>query len=88
MYGVEFMKKYMKVVRVHLGWDKVLEEYGVDWVIYNANSPLCILLEATGDWRLIYADKTANVLVRDIPKFRPLIERYPDVKFVPKDKDA
>jgi len=85
MYGVEFMKEYIKVARVNLGYEEVLDKYKVDWVLYNANSPLCLLLAETGNWKLVYADETANILLKDSPVNKPLIEKYQHVRFVPKE---
>jgi len=39
------------------------------------------------DWKLIYADKVANIFVKDILENRYLIEKYPDVELVIPDPD-
>lgn len=88
MYGVEFMKEYVKVAKAEEGYEDVLDKYEVEWVLYNANSPICQLLAAGGGWKLVYADTTANILLKDIPRFRPLIEKYRHARFVPKEKDG
>jgi hypothetical protein len=80
MYGVERMKDYFKVSRVESGWQDVLKKYRMNWIIYNADSPLCRFLLADKEWRLIYADKVANIFVRNIPEYRVLIERYSGVE--------
>ena len=82
MYGVERLKEYMKVARVKPGWDEVLKKYDINWIIYNANSSLSLLLMEKDDWTLIYADKVANIFVKDIPENQDLIRKYPDVKLV------
>ena len=88
MYGVPLLKEYVKVARAEKDFEGVLDKHGVDWVIYSANTPLCQLLEAGGGWRLVYADKTADILLKDTSKNRGLIEKYKNVKFVPKgDKE-
>lgn len=87
MYGVEFMKEYVKVARAGPGYAGVLDRYGVDWVMYNANSPICLLLAESGDWKLVYADETANILLRDIPRNRGLIEKYSGTKFLLAETD-
>ena len=88
MYGVPFLKEYVKVARADKGFEDVLGKYGVDWVIYDSNAALCQLLEASGNWRLVYADKTADILLKDTPQNRGLIEKYKYVRFVPKgDKE-
>ncbi len=87
MYGVDFMKEYVKVARAELGYEDVLDKYGVDWVIYNANSPICQLLAESGKWKLVYADEVADILLRDIPRNRGLIEKYDWAKFLLLDTD-
>ena len=34
------------------------------------------------DWKLIYADKVANIFVKDIQEYQYLIEKYPDVELI------
>ncbi|RZB37651.1 MAG: hypothetical protein SRB2_00753 [Desulfobacteraceae bacterium Eth-SRB2] len=82
MYGVDRLKEYMKVARVEPGWDEVLEKYKINWIIYNANSPLSLLLMEKDDWKLIYADKVSNIFVKDNPRNQYLIEKYPDVELI------
>src|SRR4030043_937032 len=80
MYGVERMKEYFKVVKIETGWDKVLAKYDINWIIYGANSPLSHFLIERDDWKLIYADKVANIFVRNTSENKPLINKYPDIK--------
>jgi hypothetical protein len=80
MYGVARMKEYIKVVRIEQGWDEVLKKYNINWIIYGANSALSQFLLARDDWKLVYADKVANIFVRNTPENKPLINKYPDVK--------
>ena len=87
MYGVFLLEEYMRVARAHLGYEDVVDKYGVTWVIFNANSPICQILAASGKWKLVYADTTANILLKDIPENRTLIERYGDAVFVAKDDE-
>ena len=86
MYGSDRMKEYMKVALVQPGWKEVLSRYDINFVLYNANSPLSLLLSDNTNWRLVYADKTANIFVRNVPENRDLIDKYPDVKLV-RDND-
>jgi hypothetical protein len=79
MYGVARMKEYIKVVRIEQGWDEVLKKYNINWIIYNANSPLSQFLLERDDWKLIYADKVANIFVRNTPENKPLINKHPNV---------
>jgi len=87
MYGVDILKEYLKLVRVKPGWEEVLKKYNFSWIIYNANSTLSVVLMERDDWKLIYADKVANIFVKDIPENRYLIEKYPGVELVIPDPD-
>jgi hypothetical protein len=87
MYGVDIMKEYLKVISIKPGWDDILKKYDITWVIYNAKTALSALLMERDDWKLIYADKVANVFVKDIDENRYLIEKYPDVELVVDDEE-
>ena len=80
MYGDDLFKEYQKVTSVRPGWDEVLEKYDISWIIYNANSSLSMFLMQRDDWKLIYADKVANIFVKNVQENQYLIEKYPDVK--------
>jgi hypothetical protein len=87
MYGVARMKEYNSITGFEPGWEKILEKYRITWVIFDAKSSLSRFLLAKEDWRLIYADKVANIFVRNVPENRNLIEKYNDVKPVPVEDD-
>ncbi len=87
MYGVAHMKEYNKITGFEPGWEKVLEKYHITWVIFDAKSALSRFLLENRDWRLIYADKMANIFVKDIPEYRYLINKYGGVKPLPYDDD-
>ncbi len=87
MYGVERMKEYNKVMGFEPGWEKVLEKYRITWIIFDAKSMLSRFLLSNDHWRLIYADKVANIFVKDIPEYRYLLDKYKDVKPLPHDYD-
>jgi hypothetical protein len=82
MYGTKIMREYFKVVKIKPGWDGVIRKYNMNWIIYNANSALSLFLMERDDWELIYADKVANIFVKDIPENQNLIEKYSNVKLV------
>lgn len=82
MYN-EFLKNYFDVVDIKQGWREVLSRFNVEWMLVSANSPpLSVLLLEAGEWHLIYADKVANIFVRDTSENRHLIDKYTDVKLV------
>jgi hypothetical protein len=84
MYGEPMLRQYLKVSRADLDYEKVLDRYNVTWVLFDADAPICQLLAASGKWKLVYADATANILLKDTPENRDLIETYRDTAFVPR----
>jgi hypothetical protein len=84
MYGEPMLRQYLKVSRADLDYEKVLDRYNVTWVLFDADAPICQLLAASGNWKLVYADTTANILLKDIPENRDLIQTYKDTAFVPR----
>jgi hypothetical protein len=88
MYGVDILKEYIKVTAIKPGWDEVLKKYNINWIIYNANSALSLFLVEHADWTLIYADKVANIFVKNIPENQNLIRKYSNVKLVIPEDDT
>ncbi len=80
MYGTERMKEYFRIAGFESGWERVIEKYRIDWFIIEAASPLSRYLAAVGGWKLVYADRVAHIVVKDIPRYRKLIARYRDVR--------
>jgi hypothetical protein len=88
MYGVERLKEYIKIHNFDQGWEDTLAKYHIAWIFYNADSSFSRFLLIHKDWKLIYADKVANIFVKNIPEYQYLINKYPSVKpIVKKDKD-
>lgn len=85
MYGVDRMKEYYRIMSCEPGWEKILEKYRINWVIFDAKSTLSRFLLKDDGWRLVYADKLANIFVRNAPEYRSLISRYPNVRPAPQD---
>lgn len=87
MYGAAHMKNYYRVLNFEPGWENVLDKYDIDWMIFDAKASLSRYLLASGGWQLIYADKVAHIFVKDIPKYRYLIEKYKKVRPIPVTED-
>ena len=86
MYDQDKLNEYLQVVGLRTGWKMVMAKYGVNFILCQAGSPLSLRLAETDDWRVVYADQTANVFVKNVAENRSLIEKYPNVKFVLQDK--
>jgi hypothetical protein len=63
VYGEEFTRKYEQVILMNDGWQGVLDDYKVSWVIIPQDWPLADGLTAEG-WREVYRDETAVILVK------------------------
>lgn len=86
MYGSEIMKKYYSVIAFSPGWEKILDSYGIDWVFFDTDSVLVRHLTSRPDWKLIYSDQVASILVKNIPVYAALIARHPDVQLAKIEK--
>jgi len=64
LYGEEFLKNYLKAVRVTPDWDGFLTDKQVNWVLVPTGSSLANMLELTSQWNVVYQDGTAVLLER------------------------
>ncbi len=62
LYGEEFLKDYLKSIRLAPEWEKFLNEKRVNWALVPAESSLANMLEETGKWRVAYHDRTSVLL--------------------------
>lgn len=61
------------------GWEKVLDRYGVNFMLISTGNKLHDLIARVNespDWRLGYWDFQSMVFVRNIPEHRRMIEAY------------
>lgn len=79
MYGTPILKEYYKVIHFLPGWEKILAKYDISWFFIPAGDALYRYLLAQKEWRLVYSDKVAAILVKDDPAHKELIARYPNV---------
>ena len=63
-YGVDFLRDYLKTIRLTPEWDKFLNEKHVNWALLPAGSSLANMLEETAQWNVVYRDGTAVLLER------------------------
>jgi nitrate reductase NapE component len=80
MYGAKNVKEYRKITNFEQGWEIILDKYNISWIIYDADSALSRFLFIHKDWKLIYADKVANIFVKNIAANQYLIDKYRTVK--------
>jgi hypothetical protein len=61
-YGEDLVRKYNKVMNIEDGWEKVLEEYDISWVILPAEKPAVSIIQCKLGWEKIYEDDTTIIL--------------------------
>ena len=64
LYGDQFFKDYLRVMFIQPGWDKVLEEEHVNWILMPPGSTLANMLRLTSGWTVIHEDGTAVLFQR------------------------
>ncbi len=72
MYGGDRLKEYLNVMMGQPGWQQILAKYDINFVFFTANSSISTILRESKDWRLVYADKAANIFVRNTPENRDI----------------
>ncbi|HET7442225.1 MAG TPA: hypothetical protein VFJ47_13055 [Terriglobales bacterium] len=65
LYGEQFLKKYLKVIHVEPDWEKVLDDWKVNWVLLPANSALSTTLKQTSNWKIVHDDGVGIVFQRE-----------------------
>ena len=63
LYGSEFFKSYLKMVKVERGWQQFLEQHPASCLVLPRDGALAnVLLEGT-NWKTVYQDDVAAVFV-------------------------
>jgi hypothetical protein len=55
-YGDAFEEKYLNVINVQYGWEKILGHFGVDTVLLPPDASLAGTLKVSPGWRVVYDD--------------------------------
>lgn len=76
MYGDLFIQDALAIYQGSSQWKERFEHYGIDYVICESEAPLRQLLLEEGHFRRVFDDGMHSVLVRDVGKFRSVIQRY------------
>lgn len=65
-YGESLTRDYEKVITMQPGWEKILGDYQISWMIIPSGSPLGTYLSSDGSWEAIYQDHTALIFNRKV----------------------
>ncbi len=58
-YGAEYLKNYLKAIRLEPGWEQALEGMHANWILVPEASPLAARLAGMPTWKAVYRDQTA-----------------------------
>jgi hypothetical protein len=64
MYGPDFVRQYQAIRFAMPGFEKLLKQYKITWMFVPVNSPLAKSLAASADWKALYQDKVAVILLK------------------------
>jgi hypothetical protein len=64
LYGEEFLKEYLKAIRLTPDWNGFLEKKKVNWAVLPVESSLANMLKETSQWRVVYQDGVSVLLER------------------------
>jgi len=63
-YGETLAREYQKFMNIEDGWESVLDDHYVDWVILPTKEHAARALEQQDDWQVVYRDDTAIIIRR------------------------
>jgi hypothetical protein len=64
MYGRTTVQEYEQVFQLQPGWQDVLKRRKIEWLLVHADGTLAHILEAGGDYAVLYQDDTAVLFAR------------------------
>lgn len=66
LYGEDFLRRYLAAVNLHDGLllAALLDEYRIQWTMFDPGRPLIAWLEQSGHWQRLYEDQYTVVQVR------------------------
>jgi hypothetical protein len=67
LMGDPLLNQYNSVQNLRPDWKAILDQYRVDYVIFNTGEALSNVLATQPEWKLVYQDKVAVIYVRTTP---------------------
>ena len=64
LMGDPLLNQYNDVQNLRPDWKAILDQYKVDYVIFNTGEALSNVLATQPEWKLVYQDKVATIFVR------------------------
>jgi hypothetical protein len=64
LFDDELLRQYLTAWRAEGGWQQVLDQWGIATVLLEPDAPLSRVLIESDDWRTVFSDHQAVVIVR------------------------
>jgi hypothetical protein len=68
LMGDQLLNQYQDVQTLRSDWKQVLDQYKVDYIVYNRGEALANVLGTQPEWKLVYEDSVAQIYVRTTPQ--------------------
>jgi hypothetical protein len=79
VYDPDVVRDFLDVGQLSRRWKEVLERREIQTILALRRSPLVQALQRTGEWRLVFVDGEAVVLVREATRHEALLARLPAI---------
>lgn len=66
-YGEALTRQYDQFFSLGVGWEKVLEQYSIQWVLIPVDTPFSSVMKNRPGWTVLYEDQTAVLIAVDNP---------------------
>ena len=60
-YGEEFTREYKQILSADEGWENLVAQYDIAWILIPPDEPLAILLRTDPAWARLYEDQTVVI---------------------------
>jgi len=64
LFNDEILEQYLQVWRGEVGWESLLDRWGIATVLVEPDSPIRFRLQASADWMNVYEDAQAVIFAR------------------------
>jgi hypothetical protein len=61
-YGERLTRQHDQILEAQDGWQAVVDEYNIEWMIVSTDSRIVLQLEDSSAWNIVYRDDTATIL--------------------------
>lgn len=76
IYQKGFMGGYIDIYHGGEKWKSLFDKKNIDYVVCESSAPIRQLLLNGGEFKLVFSDGVHSVLLRDVDKYRKLIDKY------------